>query len=211
MGMGAPAGPIQQTTPATGGKGQPGPGVQQPNRPGPMPAQGGKGLPSGQPMQPQGPYGQRFGDMDKGKDFNRGQDFNRGPNYYGNQGPYGQPYPGFVPGQLPQGLPARPPLQQMDPAMMARLQQLQQLQQPQPQPQPGLLTQDQMLTSPGQSQADAYKAYITAAMNNPQLQGLGQVPANQGLGSIAQTLGYTPYTNAQYAAIQKANPGMAIG
>jgi hypothetical protein len=162
MGMGAPAGPIQQTTPATGGKGQPGPGAQQPNRPGPMPAQGGKGLPSGQPMQPQGPYGQRPEDMYKNKDFNRG------PNFYGNQGPYGQPYPGFVPGQpTPQvqqplggfmgfvpGQPT-PQVQQMDPATLAKLQQMAALR-PQVQPQIGA-----------------------------PIQGLGQVPAvAQGLGSL---------------------------
>lgn len=141
--MGAPAGPIQQTTPATGGKGQPGPGAQQPNRPGPMPAQGGKGLPSGQPMQPQGPYGQRPEDMYKNKDFNRG------PNFYGNQGPYGQPYPGFVPGQ------PTPQVQQMDPATLAKLQQMAALR-PQVQPQIGA-----------------------------PIQGLGQVPAvAQGLGSL---------------------------
>jgi hypothetical protein len=151
MGMGAPIGsqggmPPQQKPgvpmPAQG-KGQP--GVQQPNRPVPMPPQG-KGQPmpaqgKGQPMQPQGPYGQRPEDMYKGKDFNKGQ------------GQYGQPYPGFVPGQLPQ-------VQRLAPGQ---------------------------LPSYALPYAPALRSQVQPQIGAP-IQGLGQVPANQGLMGLQQML-----------------------
>jgi hypothetical protein len=156
--------PIQPQVPAQGGKGQDFgpyifPGPQQPSQP-QVPAQGGKGRDFGpnvfpgpqvqQPLQPFGPGSagpgvlmqpqvlpQQPGQVPAqgGKGTSR-QDYDR-MMALTSYGPGGAPtYEQFVQQrtapQMPQVMPMKP----------------------------GLMTQDQMLTSPGQSKADAYKAYL---------------------------------------------------
>lgn len=153
--MGASAGltrsvqPTTNTTPATGGMPAQGKGSVTPRPPVLPPPGQSSGVP------PQGGKGGVPAQGGKGGVQQPGQPpINFGPNVFPARPPIGAPIP-------PQGGKSVDP--QMAPYVDAMRPQVQQ-----PQVQPGLMTQNQMLTSPGQVPADIYKAYVTAAMNNPQ-------------------------------------------